>query len=151
MSTYNFMTALISAFLLLVSVSASGEILYNRHPVRVIDGDTFERLGEKIRIRGIDTPELKTKDEKQKRLAVEAKLELERLLKIGYTVQKTGLDKYGRTVADIYINGENIADIMVLSGHGEAYLMKLPKARQQELLKLQQQAKNKGIGIWSKN
>ena len=144
----DFICLLLSAFLLLITVEATSEIKDNRHSLRVIDGDTFEFKGVKIRIRGVDTPELKTKSEIEKQLALEAKYELERLLSQGFKYVETNKDKYGRTVADVFVGTENVAESLIKSGHGRAYLMRLPKQRQQELLKLESTAKTKGLGIW---
>lgn len=148
---YDFIYVLLSAFLLFVSVSATGEIRAHNTQLRIIDGDTFEFKGEKIRIRGVDTPELRAKCQKERALALAAKSELERLLSSSFKIMASGKDKYGRTVADVYIQNKNIADILINSGHGKACLIKLPKARQEELLQLQKTAQNKRIGIWSKN
>ena len=77
-SSQDIICLLLSAFLLLITVEVSSEIRES-NSLRVMDGDTFEFKGVKIRIRGVDTPELKTKSEIEKKLALEAKYELERL------------------------------------------------------------------------
>lgn len=143
----DFICLLLSAFLLFIAVEVSSEIRES-NSLRVIDGDTFEFKGVKIRIRGVDTPELKTKSKIEKQLALEAKCELERLLRQGFKYVETNKDKYGRTVADVFVGSQNVAESLIKSGHGRAYLMRLPKQRQQELLKLESTAKKDKLGIW---
>ncbi len=115
---------------------------------RVIDGDTFEIAGEKIRIRGVDTPEMKSKSEVERRAAQAAKDELERLLGTGYSINRLGRDKYGRTVGEVYNRDGEIAEQLIEAGRGKAYLYKLPKAKAEKLLQAQRRAQSKGIGIW---
>ncbi|MGA1024406.1 MAG: thermonuclease family protein [Aquiluna sp.] len=124
---------------------ASGQ---NTSPLRVIDGDTFEVNGEKIRIRGVDTPEIKSKTEIERRAAQAAKEELERLLGSGYSINRIGRDKYGRTVGEVYNRTGEIAEQLIEAGKGKAYLYKLPKAKAEKLLEAQRRAQNKGVGIW---
>ena len=119
---------------------------------RVIDGDTFElESGEKIRIRGVDTPEMKAKNARDRALAVAAKNELERLLQRGFRVERIGRDKYGRTVGEVFTYGGEVAEELIEKGFGRAYLYRLPKAKAEKMLEAQRRAQTKGIGIWSKN
>ncbi|MEY4526407.1 MAG: hypothetical protein RL768_126 [Nitrospirota bacterium] len=81
-------------------------------PIYTIDGDTL-RMGQKrIRLRGIDTPEL-TEPRGQ-----EARQRLEQLLKEGpIRIVPHGQDVYGRTVADVFVNGRNIAEVLKQEGY----------------------------------
>ena len=119
---------------------------------RIIDGDTFElhENKEKIRIRGVDTLELTDKNPKNKKLALEAKAELERMMNKGYSINRTSKDRYGRTVAEVDLNGIDAADYLVKKGLGKPYIYKLKKDKVEQLLKLQKQAKNNKVGIWAK-
>lgn len=86
-----------------------------RHPVDVlytIDGDTFEArvhmlpghdLVTRVRLRGIDAPELKAQCAKELQLAEAAKDALRNLLRQGeVAIYNIGPDKYeGRVVADV--------------------------------------------------
>lgn len=79
----------------------------------VIDGDTFwsKRHNNKIRIYGIDCPE------KGESGYLEAKDYLYELLESSsLRVVKKGIDKYGRILADVFINRENIATKMKEKG-----------------------------------
>lgn len=116
---------------------------------RAIDGDTFEIAGERVRIRGVDTPELKSKG-RERELALRAKEELQGLLTGSFSVLRTGKDKYGRTVADVVIGRTNVADLLIEKGLGRPYLYKLPQARQDELTAAQCRARAAKVGIWEK-
>ena len=101
--------------------------------VRVYDGDTFtinipqspDLLGHKIgiRINGIDTPELHGKCDEEKRLAQKAKQATLELLHRGKLIQLKNLQrgKYFRIVADVMIDGENIADRLIDAGLAYEY------------------------------
>src|SRR6266850_6344611 len=80
-------------------------------PVRVHDGDTFYAEGKRIRVRGIDTPELG-----QPR-SFAARDRLNQLLHSGsVTVEPRAIDKYGRTVAIVKVNGQDVAGILKAEG-----------------------------------
>lgn len=115
--------------------------------LRVLDGDTFDAGGERIRIRGVDTPEMRGPE---RELAQAAKGELERLLKGGYQLQRTGKDKYGRTVADVIVGGKNVALTLIESGHGRAYPYRLRKAEAEAVKIAEATAKKQKVGIWAK-
>ena len=101
--------------------------------VRVYDGDTFtinipqypDLLGHKIgiRINGIDTPELRGKCDEEKRLAQKAKQATLELLHRGKLIQLKNLQrgKYFRIVADVMIDGKNIADRLIDAGLAYEY------------------------------
>ena len=80
-------------------------------PIYTIDGDTLRMGQERIRLRGIDTPEL-TEPRGQ-----EARQRLEQLLKEGpIRIVPHGQDIYGRTVADVFVNGRNVAETLKAEG-----------------------------------
>ncbi len=89
---------------------------YGRHVVppdaiRVHDGDTFYVGAETIRLRGIDTPELGHPK------AAEATRRLIALLSSGpVTILPRAEDVYGRTVADVYVAGRDVSDILRQGG-----------------------------------
>lgn len=101
--------------------------------VKVYDGDTVhvvillgqEPLRLSIRISGIDTPELKSKNEKEKLAAQKCKSELESYIySEDCRLVIRAWDKYGnRVIGDFYIreNGEKISDIMIKRGFGRIY------------------------------
>lgn len=79
--------------------------------VRAVDGDTIRAGSERIRLRGIDTPEISDQ------AGLAAKQRLEELLRSGSIhIVPHGRDVYHRLVADVFVNGENVADILRREG-----------------------------------
>jgi hypothetical protein len=83
--------------------------------VLAIDGDTIRYGTARIRLQGIDTPELAEPGGQA------AKERLEELLRSG-TVQIVphGMDVYGRTVADVFVDGQNVAETLRAEGFAKA-------------------------------
>jgi endonuclease YncB( thermonuclease family) len=107
-----------------------------RHPVdviRTIDGDTFEArvhlrpgldLTTRIRLRGIDAPELKASCPRELQMAEAASDALRGLLGEGdVTIFNIGPDKYqGRVVADVATKRtENVSTALLAAGHARSY------------------------------
>lgn len=81
--------------------------------LRPIDGDTFAMNGVKIRLHGIDAPELGTPG------GSEAAVRLAAMLQEGQvTIVPRSRDVYGRTVADVFMNGQNLAERLLAEGYG---------------------------------
>mgnify|MGYP003147094568 FL=1 len=102
--------------------------------VKVVDGDTIDiiiDLGfslskkERVRLAGIDTPESRTRDLKEKEFGLEAKAFLARRLKDGMAsglkvkTEKDG--KYGRMLGWIICGETNINEEMVYRGYAWEY------------------------------
>jgi len=82
--------------------------------IRLIDGDTFSYGAERIRIRGIDTPEVSESG------GFEASQRLDLLLREGpIMVIPQALDVYGRIVADVYVNNQNVAEVLKEEGYAK--------------------------------
>jgi micrococcal nuclease len=80
-----------------------------------IDGDTIRVGQERIRLRGIDTPELSEPD------GLAAKERLETLLRSGtVSIVPRGRDVYDRLIADVFVNGQNVAEILRSEGFAKA-------------------------------
>jgi len=107
-----------------------------RHPVdaiRTIDGDTFEArvhlwpgldLNTRVRLRGIDAPELKAACPQELQMAEAATDALRGLLGEGeVTIFNIGLDKYsGRVVADAATKRTgNVSAALLAAGHARSY------------------------------
>lgn len=90
---------------------------FSQTVTKVLDGDTIIINSKQvIRIKAIDSPELSQTYGKQ------SKKYLERIIlrkKVRLVIEK--LDKYGRTLADVYINGRSVAEIMIESGNAWHY------------------------------
>ena len=86
------------------------------------DGDTCtSSTGEKIRLACIDTPELRGK-RAEPVPAKEARDYLRELV-VGrkVTIRRITTDRYGRTVAELFIDGSNVQQQLVASGHASIY------------------------------
>ena len=107
-----------------------------RHPVdvvRTIDGDTFEArvhlppgpdLTTRVRLRGIDAPELKAACRQELQMAQAASVALRDLLGQGeVTIYHIGPDKYyGRIVADVATKKtDNVSAALLAAGHARSY------------------------------
>ena len=86
------------------------------------DGDTCTTTtGERVRLACIDTPELRGKSAEPipakaardylRGLVVDKKVRIRRITK----------DRYGRTVAELFVGETNVQQEMVASGHAEIY------------------------------
>jgi micrococcal nuclease len=86
------------------------------------DGDTCTTTtGEKVRLACIDTPELKGENAKPAP-AMAAKYHLNgMLISQKVSIRRITTDRYGRTVAELFINGANVQQSMVASGHAEIF------------------------------
>ena len=108
-----------------------------KNVLRVVDGDTIDAdiylgfdssLTQRIRLAGIDTPESRTKDLKEKELGIDAKNWLKHRLEgandiIIRTELPDSTEKYGRIIGHLYINGEDASlnNQMISEGYALAY------------------------------
>ena len=88
-----------------------GAYLVGAGAARVHDGDTFSTLQGKVRLHGVNAPELtEPRGEAARRRLAE-------LLASGpITIVPRLEDIYGRTVADVYVDGRNVADLLRAEG-----------------------------------
>jgi micrococcal nuclease len=111
---------------------------YVRKVENVVDGDTIDVLIDlgfdilfqsRVRLAGIDTPESRTKDLKEKALGIESKEYLKKALKDAKSVvikteKMDSSEKYGRILGWVYINGDTVSlnDMMINDGYAWGYL-----------------------------
>jgi micrococcal nuclease len=111
--------------------------LYGNYTVskigNVYDGDTFRAniknlppiVGKniRIRIRGINTPEMDSKSSATQEAARAAQRFLENALKHAQriTLKNTERGTYFRIVADVYLDGKNLKDLILKAGHSKKY------------------------------
>jgi micrococcal nuclease len=104
----------------------------------IVDGDTIDvdidlgfdiSFNSRVRLAGIDTPESRTKDLKEKALGLESKeylkKKLEAATKIVIRTEKVNsAEKYGRILAWLYIDGESksVNHEMIEKGYAWGYL-----------------------------
>ena len=140
------MTKVLKAFYLLAFCLAVGFLnaytpLEN---IRVVDGDTIraEAKGKEIKIRlvEIDAPEM------NQPFGAQSKNFLNRLLYgKDVTLISQGEDRYGRTLGEIYANGDSANALMIKSGFAWVYDRYV---KDSSLYKYQDQAKAENLGLW---
>ena len=95
--------------------------------IKVIDGDTIMLDNKRIRLKGIDTPEIKqqclSKSNKYIDCGVAAKINLKQII-ANKTLEcsNSGTDKYQRHLAYCFVNGTNINLELVKQGYARNYL-----------------------------
>jgi len=93
--------------------------------IGVYDGDTIRIGSERIRLLGFDTPELghNSRCAREARDAIRARDFLKAEIARGgdIRVQRSGTDRYGRTLAQLYIDGTDVSDTMIGRGLGRSY------------------------------
>jgi micrococcal nuclease len=111
---------------------------YVRKVENVVDGDTIDVIIDlgfdilfqsRVRLAGIDTPESRTRDLKEKALGLESKEYLKKHLKdaksiIIKTEKMNSTEKFGRILGWLYINGdtESVNDKMINDGYAWGYM-----------------------------
>lgn len=106
--------------------------------LKVVDGDTIDvdiDLGfnisytQRVRLAGIDTPESRTKDAREKALGLEVKDKLKKAIDAAKTVVvKTELpdssEKYGRILGWVYLDGDNrsLNEQLIDEGYAWGYM-----------------------------
>ena len=114
---------------------ASGKKTYGivKYIVSVYDGDTFmvnikgypPIVGDEIsiRINGVDTPEKRGTSGYVKELAEKARKFTEHKLMNAKTIELRNMrrGKYFRIVADVYVDGQNLAKELIRVGLGKEY------------------------------
>lgn len=104
---------------------------------KVVDGDTIDAdidlgfdisLTKRIRLAGVDTPESRTTDLKEKALGLESKEWLKHRVEgakdiIIKTELPDSTEKYGRIIGHLFINGEatSLNEQMIAEGYALAY------------------------------
>lgn len=82
----------------------------------IVDGDTFWLDGEKFRLSGFNAPEMSGYCQAERDKARLARTELRRLLSQPFSLERTGFDRYGRTLAIVRTAEGDISDAMVGAG-----------------------------------
>jgi len=109
------------------------DCVYVDSVVSIYDGDTFkidiydwpEIIGEdiSIRIKGIDTPEIRGTDGYEKEMAIAAKEHLAKMISSGrvclFDLER---DKYFRILAQVKVNNEDVAERLISLGLAKRYM-----------------------------
>ena len=132
---------------LIIFLSFNSEVRANN--LRIIDGDTIELNGEKIRFSGIDTPALKqicTLDNIEIFCGNLAAIVLKE--KIGNEIvsceREPKRDFFGRTLGECFINDESLSKFLVSNGYAFAFVKYSKKYVEDE-----KYAKKNNLGLWA--
>jgi len=134
--------------LLLIPSIAFNATIYGK-VISVTDGDTITILTPqnkqiKVRLAAIDTPEKgqafgqKAKDFTSSMVAGK-----------NVSIEQETIDRYGRTVAMVFVNGSNVNEQIVKQGYGWVYRKYCKGAFCDDWLKLEKKARETGIGLWA--
>jgi endonuclease YncB( thermonuclease family) len=114
----------------------------------VIDGDTLEIHGQRIRLKGIDAPESGqtcTKDGKPYLCGKVAAFALaDKIGRQVVTCEQTGTDRYKRALATCFLDETDLCEWMVSQGQALAF-----RKYSTEYVPAENQARAKRLGLWS--
>jgi endonuclease YncB( thermonuclease family) len=109
---------------------------YSCKLVRVVDGDTCDAMidlgfdtwvKKRIRFKGVDTWESRTRDLEEKAKGLEAKAFTKDLLENSddgkFSIISYGLGKYGRVLGELFVKGheQSVNDLLIENGHAYEY------------------------------
>jgi endonuclease YncB( thermonuclease family) len=131
-----------------LSLPASAQTLAGQ--ASVIDGDTIEIHGARIRLSGIDAPEssqlCRGDDSLQYLCGAKSANALSTFIgRKVVTCEAQSSDRYGRTVATCSVEGADLADWLVRNGQAFDW----PKYSNGKYAKAQNDAEHGGKGMWS--
>ena len=128
------------------------------HVERVIDGDTIhvrvEGKSRTVRLIGVDTPETVHPTRAVQYFGQEASAFTKAALE-GKTVllqkDRTGdtVDRYGRWLRYVLLDGQNFNARLIRDGYAHPY-RRFPFSKRTEFIRLEQQARQRGIGLWNR-
>ena len=121
--------------------------------VTVFDGDTIALDdGRKVRLIGVDAPEVESPYRKREPFGDESRVYLSALIlekKISLVVGDPPKDRYGRTLAYVYMGDVLVNGRIIRDGWAFAY-RKFHHQWSDLFLIYEREARSRGIGIWKK-
>jgi len=119
----------------------------------IFDGDTFRtRSGERIRLLGINTPEVAHNNQREQPYARQAKRRLTQLImgkSVRLRLDKEKKDKYGRTLAQVYLHdGRWVNNMLVADGLAHVYTFAPNFYWADALLRAEKTARTDMRGLW---
>ena len=127
---------------------------------RVVDGDTLLlQSGERVRLIGVDTPEIKHPKKPVEYFGKEASAFTQRVVEekqVRLEFDQTNVaqghkDRYGRTLAYVFLEDGTLLNAEIIKqGYGHAYTQ-FPFSRMEEFRRLEREAREQGRGLWRQN
>lgn len=88
----------------------------------IVDGDTLWFQGEKMRLLGVDTPEMDGTCARERYLAIKAKYRLLELVSTGIlTITRHGHDDYGRSLVSVETRAGMVGDLLLRDGLADRF------------------------------
>ena len=128
--------------------SSSQSQRYQKASIRIIDGDTIYIGQNKIRFSGIDAPEIKQLCELNNKVikcGLIAKDFLEKKISINQVrcIPEKDLDRYGRILAECFVNNDSLSKYMVRNGYAFAF-----RKYSKKFIDDEEYAKTNNLGLW---
>lgn len=144
--------SVIWAIILLSAACSKNVITPTCKCIEVIDGDTIvvEGVG-KVRLIGVNAPEIKDRHRGVQRFGMESTMFAEQNLlgkQVRLEYDKINVDKYGRTLAYVYVDNTLFNAELIKQGYALVYA-KHPFKYLNEFQRLEMDAKKNGRGLWS--
>jgi endonuclease YncB( thermonuclease family) len=143
-----FLSSIAGALALIWTPVAAADNLTGR--ASIIDGDTLEIHGTRIRLWGVDAPEssqlCRDEDSLQYRCGAKAANDLDAFIAsrpVGCI--PISLDRYGRTVASCSVDGVDLGDWLVRNGLAVDW----PQYSKGKFAAIQREAEHTGRGMWA--
>lgn len=122
--------------------------------LKVYDGDTIKVDGLglifKIRLAGIDAPEIGYKGRKSQPFSQKSKSHMERLVGNRLVQLKSyGIGGYNRQLAEVFVNGKNVNLEMIRTGLAEVYTGRRPETLDSKRYFAEEsKARSNNTGMW---
>ena len=134
-------------FVLFSNYSLGDDLIFGK--AYITDGDTIKINGKKIRLHGIDTPEIEQYCLNQKMeqyLCGKSAKDFVKNITKNKNIKcfKNDVDRYGRIVATCYIGEKDLNGLIVEQGWGLAY-----RKYSRKYISNEKSAKEEALGIWS--
>ena len=114
---------------------------------RVIDGDTVELTdGRRVRYIGMNTPE---RDQPYYAEATEANRQLVEGIRVGLETDQESFDRYGRTLAYVWANGQMVNLEVVQQGYANIFTVPPNVKYETEFLTAEREAREAERGLWA--
>ncbi|MBW8267890.1 thermonuclease family protein [Caldovatus aquaticus] len=130
------------------SSPAPGPVAALQGAARVVDGDTLEVMGRRVRLYGIDAPESDQDCERDGRAyacgAAAARALADLVAGREVRCAGRGEDRYGRTIAVCRANGTDLGEAMVRSGWAVAF-----RRYAEDYAAAETAARREGRGLWA--